>query len=327
MSIYKVGDKWYIDIPTARGRIRRSARTTDKREAQAYHDKIRGELWRLERLGEKPPITWGEAVKKWLEVKPRGMPDRYRLRSINLDVSASLPLSLPTLENALRGYKGSTYNRALGLVSAIHSCASVKMPTMRREPSPAGRTRWLTAEEWQRLRKALQSLSPLLAQCAEFAINTGLRENNVLNLEWSQVDLRRKVAWIHGDQAKAGQPIGIPLNEGAMAVLEARRGCHKVFVFANPDTGLPYYKASSRKWYEALKKARLTGFRWHDLRHTFFSWAAMSGVSLNQIKDLGGWKTYAMTLRYAHFAAEHLAEASSMVKPVSIRYNKPKKAN
>jgi hypothetical protein len=51
----------------------------------------------------------------------------------------------------------------------------------------------------------LEEESQLLRQCAEFTLATGLRENNVLNLEWEQVDLQRRVAWLHGDQTKAGR--------------------------------------------------------------------------------------------------------------------------
>jgi len=189
-----------------------------------------------------------------------------------------------------------------------------------------GRTRWLSAEEWQRLKKALAKESPLLLQCAEFALATGLRENNVLELEWSQVDMRRRVAWIHGDQAKSGQPIGVPLNDQSMAVLVERRGVSKPFVFANPDTGLPYVKASNKSWYRAVKTAKLDGFRWHDLRHTFASWAVMGGVRLEELQRLGGWKTFSMVQRYAHLSPEHLAEASAKIKPVSMRYNKPRNA-
>lgn len=190
---------------------------------------------------------------------------------------------------------------------------------------PPGRTRWLTAEEWERLRKALDEESELLRQCAEFALATGLRENNVLNLEWGQVDLQRRRAWLHADQMKAGVQHGIPLNDAALAVLEARRGQNKRYVFAHPDSGKPLYKASNRAWYVAVKKAKLKGLRWHDLRHTWASWFLMNGGTLAELKELGGWKTWQMVLRYSHFATDHLAEAASRVKPISLRYNAPKR--
>lgn len=324
MSIYQFGKVWYIDIQTAKGRLRRSAGTTDKKQAQTYHDRVRDQLWRQEKLGEKPPVTWGEAGLKWLKVKPRGMPDRYRLRSLELDEFDSLPLSASTMERILGKYQGSTWNRAHALLLAVHSCSGLEAPKLAKKPVPAGRTRWLSAEEWENLRKKLLKLSPLLVDCADFTLSTGLRENNVLNLEWSQVDLKRRVAWIYADQAKGRESIGVPLNDSAMAVLTRRIGVDKRFVFGNPD--YPLSKASNKAWYQALRDAKMVGFRWHDLRHTWASWHVMNGTRLEELAKLGGWKTLSMVQRYAHLAPEHLAGIAANVKPVSRAYRPPKRA-
>ncbi len=53
---------------------------------------------------------------------------------------------------------------------------------------------------------------PHQAALVRFSLATGLREKNVTRLEWSQVDLTRRMAWFHPDQAKAKKPIGVPLN-------------------------------------------------------------------------------------------------------------------
>jgi integrase len=58
-----------------------------------------------------------------------------------------------------------------------------------------------------------------------FALATGLRQSNVINLEWSQ-DMPRQAAWIHGDQAKGGRDIHVSLNSAAMSVLERQLGKH-----------------------------------------------------------------------------------------------------
>jgi integrase len=188
---------------------------------------------------------------------------------------------------------------------------------------PAGRTRWLTSEEWARLRTCLEEESQLLRQCAEFTLATGLRENNVLELEWEQVSWATKQAWIHPDQAKAGKAIGVPLNADACRILKERVGVHKKWVFGNPDH--PLTRASNRAWYAARRKAKLSGFRWHDLRHTWASWAVMSGVRLEELQRMGGWATAQMVQRYAHLSTEHLADAAARIKPISLRYNAPKR--
>lgn len=325
VSLYRRGSIWWIELTAHGRRIRESAGTADKKAAQEYHEKRKGEIWRQAKLGEKPPITWGEAVKRWLEYKPRGLPDRYRLRAMGLRASSSMPLSSSEIETALSGCSPSSFNRARAIVFSIHSLSGVVPPDLPTRTRPPGRTRWLTLEEWQRLRAVLEVESQLLRQAAEFTLATGLRENNVLNLEWGQIDLQRRVAWLHADQVKTKHPIGVPLTDAALAVLEARRGIHKKYVFANPDTGLPYYKASNRAWYAALRKAKLKGFRWHDLRHTWASWAVMSGVRLEVLQRLGGWKTAQMVQRYAHLSSEHLAEDAARIKPISLRYNEPQR--
>jgi integrase len=45
-----------------------------------------------------------------------------------------------------------------------------------------------------------------------FALATGLRQADILGLEWGQVDLEKAVAWVNADQAKARRAIGVPLN-------------------------------------------------------------------------------------------------------------------
>lgn len=253
-------------------------------------------------------------------LKDRPMQDRYMIRAMEFKPAQTLPLSADAIASALGSLGPANFNRYLSLVVAIHNSNAVTPPKVDRRKPPPGRTRWLTKEEWKRLSKALEAESPLLWQAAEFTLQTGLRENNVLELEWEQIDLRRRVAWLHGDQTKQKKSLGVPLNDAATAVLEARRGIHKRWVFGNPD--MPLTRASNRAWYAARKRAKLPGFRWHDLRHTWASWHAMNGTRLEDLQQLGGWATAQMVQRYRHLAPEHLAQAAANLKPVSLRYNK-----
>jgi integrase len=323
VSLYRRGRIWWIELTAQSGRIRESAGTADKKAAQEYHEKRKSEIWRRDKLGEAEPVTWGEAVKRWLDVKPRTLAERYMIAALGLPPKSLLPLDEKLLQGKLTGKSSGSWNRYLSLVVAIHSCVGISASPVKRKPNPPGRTRWLTAEEWSRLQSALKEQSPLLCQCAEFTLATGLRENNVLELEWSQIDLRRRVAWLHGDQMKGKVPLGVPLTDEACAILADRRGMHRRWVFGNPD--YPLTKASNRAWYAALRKAKLRGFRWHDLRHTWASWAVMSGVRLEELQRLGGWLTPSMVQRYAHLSSEHLAEAAARVKPISLRYNTSKR--
>ena len=68
MSLHKRGKTYWVDFTSPNGtRIRRSARTEDKKQAQEFEDRLKADLWRIQQLGEKPRRTWQEAVMRWLK--------------------------------------------------------------------------------------------------------------------------------------------------------------------------------------------------------------------------------------------------------------------
>jgi integrase len=69
-------------------------------------------------------------------------------------------------------------------------------------------------------------------------------------------------------------------------------------------------------WQEAVKAAKIENLRFHDLRHTFASWAVQRGATLLEVKDLLGHHSLAMVMRYAHLAPEHLRSAVSRLDSV-----------
>lgn len=99
-----------------------------------------------------------------------------------------------------------------------------------------------------------------------------------------------------------------------MLVLRHQQGKHptRVFVYR----GKPVYQVNTRAWKNALERAGIQNFRWHDLRHTWASWHAQSGTPLQVLQELGGWSTFQMVLRYAHLSANHLADyAENLCRP------------
>ena len=152
-----------------------------------------------------------------------------------------------------------------------------------------------------------------------FSLATGLRQGNVLKLEWSQVNLEQERAWIHGWQSKSRRPIAVPLNNMALAVLRQELGKHpdRVFTFQ----GEPLNSVSTKAWRKALKRVGSDDFRWHDLRHTWATWQRQAGTPTHELQHLGGWRTGAMVERYAHLAPDHLANAAKRLDGVLAGYD------
>lgn len=97
------------------------------------------------------------------------------------------------------------------------------------------------------------------------------------------------------------------------AVLEAEKGKHPAYCFTYRGTRIQRAIANSA-WYEAMDRANLKDFRFHDLRHTWASWHRQLGTSTDELKDLGGWKSRVMVDRYAKCATEHLAVAAARIE-------------
>ena len=319
MSLYKRGDIWWIRFTTPNGqRVRKSAGTRDRTEAQEYHDRLKAELWRVAKLGERPPYLWDDAVVKWLKEtdhKATHEKDKEILRWMDpylggkrlTDISRDL-LDHIAESKACESSK-PTANRYLALVRAILRRARDdwewvdRVPKVRMFPIRGRRIRWITREEAERL---LALLPAHQAAMARFALATGLRQRNVCLLEWSQVDLQRRVAWIHADQAKARRAIPVALNAEALGVLRGQLGQDDRYVFTY--NGKAVWQVNTKSWRRAVKAAGLEDFRWHDLRHTWASWHVQAGTPLNVLQEMGGWECAEMVRRYAHLAAEHLAD-------------------
>lgn len=324
MSLIKRGNTWWIDFTTPAGeRIRRSAGTSNKTQAQEFHDKLKMESWRIEKLGDRPAYTWDDAGHKWL------------LETSYKKTHTEDAKKLVWLQQFLRGRKlseisrdqiskigevkrnessGPTANRYLALIRAILRKACLewewldKAPKVKLYKESKRRVRWITPEQV----KALLNELPLHQRdIVLFALATGLRQANVLGLTWQQVDLARHTAWIPGEKAKGKEDIHISLSSFTVDLLERQLGKHheRVFTYA----GKPLAQANTRYWRDALKRVGIENFRWHDLRHTWASWLIQNGTPLYDLQEMGGWKSSEMVRRYAHLAPAQLAKHAAVI--------------
>ena len=325
-GLYQRNGRFYIDIRSPSGeRIRRSAGTKDRKQAQQLRDKIAHELWQQQHIGIKPKRTWDEAAVKWLQ-------DMNGKKSIDTDISRlrqltglrGLFLDVLTREVIMNVVDAlpcgnSTKNRYIALIRSILYKARDewewidKAPKLKLLKENTQRIRWLRPKEAERLLAALPDNH--WREMAAFSLYTGLRQSNVFGLKWDQIDLLRKIAWIYPDEAKAGKAIGIPLNDSAIGILLNRLGIHGEYVFTN-TCNRAITSLNSKVWKQALQKAAIQNFRWHDLRHTWASWLVQRGVPLVALKEMGGWEKLDMVMRYAHLATEHLLPHAGLLDQV-----------
>jgi integrase len=147
-----------------------------------------------------------------------------------------------------------------------------------------------------------------------------MRKEEILSLTWKQVDLdRERLILVH---TKNGQRRSVPLKGRALELIRE----HLLQRRADSDFLFPGEKPSPKKpcrpvpeadrhfditapWTAARKAAKITDFRFHDLRHTTASYLAMNGASLIEIAGVLGHKQLQTVHRYAHLSDDHLGGA------------------
>lgn len=359
MSIKLRYGVWHCDFVSPSGkRIRRSLETSDKRQAQELHDQLKAEAWRVEKLGDYPSVTFDDACLRWLQEKEhkKSLDDDKTKIEYFLGFFSGKLLSSITETDILKATSGminrkhkevweikaasankkgtkiasykpkpatqATKDRYLAFLRSLFRAAVNdwkwigKSPTIKVRQKKEIRVRWLTKEEATTL---IQCMPDVMKPVVMFALATGLRRSNILNLEWTQIDLQRKVAWIHPEDTKGGKAIGVALNETACRVLKMQIGKHQQYVFVHTEAwhradGSPTEKVRKMRvddntaWSTGLRRAGITNFRFHDLRHTWASWLIQAGVPLTALQEMGGWESIEMVQRYAHLAPNHLVE-------------------
>jgi len=182
------------------------------------------------------------------------------------------------------------------------------------------RLRYLSKEECHTLINACSAhLKPIVLT----ALNTGCRRGEILGLTWDNVDLKH--GFILLDKTKNGDRREIPINATLRATLESLpRRLDGGPVFYDHKTGKAYEDVST-SFCNALRKAKIKDFHFHDLRHTFASHLVMAGIDLTTVSRLLGHKDLTMTLRYAHLSPKHMSQAVDVMSEIlneTLNYTK-----
>jgi len=168
--------------------------------------------------------------------------------------------------------------------------------------------RFLNDEERKRLLEACKvSRNPYLYTIVILALSTGMRKGEILGLRWKDVDLSNKKIILH--ETKNDERRAVPLAGPALQLMTSlgqrrERGSNDSLVFhRGPQL---HQRISIREaWINAVERAGVEDFTFHDLRHSAASYLAMSGASLIEIADILGHKSLEMVKRYAHLSEAH----------------------
>jgi integrase len=226
--------------------------------------------------------------------------------------------------------KPTLANRVVALVS--HMCTKAEEWGVReRNSNPcrevkfyreAKRDRYLTTEEMNRLGKALDAadgttVSTYAVNAIRLLAMTGARLGEVLNLQWRDVDLERKLLLLR-DSKTGSKPV--LLSDTEVALLNALpRKDDNPHVFCGKRNGSPLVNIQ-KPWRAIRDAAGLEDVRLHDLRHSFASVAANQGASLPMIGALLGHKQVQTTARYAHLAHDPTREVKDRTETILNRY-------
>jgi integrase len=183
---------------------------------------------------------------------------------------------------------------------------------------PDKRDRRLSPAQEQQLLQA--ATAPFLKLLITTALYSGMRRGEMLALTWA--DLKARPGWIRlrKDTTKSAKTRWVPVHPNVQAVFEFLK------LDANgddkPDAGAVFsnevgeaIQSFRTAWTGALRRANITNFRWHDLRHEFASRLAENGVPLVQVKDLLGHASIVTTERYVTTQPERLQTAMQTLTP------------
>lgn len=322
---------WY-DVSVAGVRLRGSSKCTTERDArkvvltlieEARNRRGTADEWRLRELTGAYWQDIGQHRESEAEIF------RY-LEYLNDIIGEDKPVMEITTADLLdyrarrrtaskRGCSAVTVNRDLATLKAAMNHARdaygkpvppIAWKRVMVDENP-WRTRYASAAEFARLLElAHADLRPILIM----AVTTGLRKANILDLQWHQVDMDG--ANITLSRMKSGKPHAVKMSgplRAALATLQpdARKRTGPVF----DTTGF------RRRWEAARKAAGLIDFRFHDLRHTFGSWARQADTDLQSLSRAMDHSSIAVTMRYSHITPAAIDSAFDKVAGLLDRQN------
>jgi integrase len=336
--VFQRKGNWWIDYNDVQGNRHRKKIGPNKRVANEVLIDVLSKISRREHLGvvEESKVSFSEFTKTWKERIFSNLAPKTQRRWSDIVDSHLKPVFKGSLRGVTDedvekymskrlkiGVSPSTVNIEVTVLKHVFSRAVdwkylIVNPIrkVKKFKEPPGRTRWLTAEEIKNLlaactvesfqRKEGHYFSPLLQGYLKsfvlLSLNTGMRRGEVLSLTRQSIDWRNRIATL--ESTKNGEKRHVHLNDGALMAIKSlpsRLDIDRLFPFTGNQIGMALRRA--------IKRAGITDFRLHDLRHTFASHQAMNGVQARGLQELLGHKDGRMTTRYSHLSDAYLRDA------------------
>ncbi|ACT11898.1 tyrosine-type recombinase/integrase [Pectobacterium brasiliense] len=242
---------------------------------------------------------------------------RSRLANRNMDEISSIDIA-EYRDNRLSEFNArtqkpisaNTVRLELALLSALYNLAKVEWGTcsinpvenVRKPTVSSGRTRRLTTQEERQLTRYFKDKNPELLAIFQIALETGMRQGEILSLRWEYTDLRLGVA--HLPLTKNGTSRDVPLSSKARQILYGlgERPHHENgYIFSYTSSG---FKSA---WRVALKALAIDDLHFHDLRHEAISrFFELGTLNVMEVAAISGHKSMNMLKRYTHLRAAHL---------------------
>lgn len=329
MSIYKRDDSkfWWMSFTVNGKEVRRSTKATNKKTAEKIYHKVMTQI--AEGQYFKNAVGANKTLQHMIDKymteysickSPSGH-SRDKISAKHLldffgnprikEVTAPLIVNYKVFRRN-EGMAPATIERELCLLKRAFNLAKKEWkwteenPVLEvsRERFNNQRDRWLSFEEEEMM---LDVCSEWLEEITIFALSTGMRRSEILDLEWPYVSVERRTATIM--KSKNGERRTIPLNKRALEILKKKakvRYLKSSFVFPSKVGTRIGNRNLSRAFSDAVQKAGIENFTFHDLRHTFATLLVQNGVDLYTVGNLLGHKDIRMTQRYSHHCTESL---------------------
>jgi len=332
-GIYKRGNIWWIRYAGLDGKIRfESSNSSTFRDAQDLLIQRKKEI-----IEGKEPIpvkrianhsfkelsdhylAWGEGRQKGFKTKKDHIGQlltvfgncplrKFNTRLVEEWQTKRMKINKPSTVNRLLATLKHMFTKAVDW-EMVEEEALKRVRKVKLLPENNRRLRYLSKEECRTL---IKGCSPHLKPIVVTALNTGMRKEETLSLQWEKhIDLNH--GFILLDVTKNGERREVPMNQAVRDTLRGMvRRIDVPYVFSDGNGNR--FKDVKRSFKSALRKAGIKDFRFHDLRHTFASHLVMAGIDLTTVKELLGHKNLTMTLRYAHLSLGHKVKAVEILE-------------